>query len=475
MDDHLTFASVHDLAALIETKELSPVELTGHFLDRIERYNPALNAYIAVTAERALAVASAAESAIVGGQYLGPLHGVPIALKDLIDTAGIPTVGGSTLLKDRLPTKDATIARQLFQAGAVLLGKTHLVEFAYGGTGINHHYGTPLNPWDLDTPRLPGGSSSGSAVAVAAGLAPAAMGSDTGGSVRIPSSFCGLAGLKTTFGRLSNAGLIALDSSLDSAGPMCRTVADAALIYQTLATPDPADPDTWNQPCDNVLDDLDGDISGLRLSLPRQYFWDDVDPEVEAAVRASAQIFASLGAHIDELHLPELDEMAELRTRGSLTAVEAYLSRRDELENQLDQFDPIVSARMLDGKTMTAADYFDAKRGFAQLRPRLYKALGSVDALLTPTTPFAALPVAEVDREADYHRLNGMCLRNTMAVNLMGLCAVSLPCGFTRDDLPIGLQIIGHPHAEGLILRLAQAYEQATEWHKKYVDLTALA
>jgi len=474
MSDNLSFASVHDLAARIKKKDLSPLELTRHFLDRIERYNPALNAYIAVTAERALAVARGAESAIAGGQYLGPLHGIPIALKDLIDTAGIATVSGSTLLKDRVPAKDATIARQLFRAGAVLLGKTHLVEFAYGGTGINHHYGTPLNPWDLDTPRLPGGSSSGSAVAVAGGLAPAAMGSDTGGSVRIPSSFCGLAGLKTTFGRLSNVGLIALDSGLDSAGPMCRTVADAALIYQTLAGPDPADPDTWNQPCDNVLDDLDGNIANLRLFLPRQYFWDDVDPEVEAAVRASAQVFANLGARIDELHLPELDELSALRARGSLTAVEAYLSNRNELENQLDQFDPIVSERMLDGKDMTAVDYFDAKRSFAQLRPRLYKALSTVDALITPTTPFAALPTAEVDRPDDYHRLNGMCLRNTMAVNLMGLCAVSLPCGFTRSGLPIGLQIIGHPHAEGLVLRLARAYEQTTEWHKKHPDLEAL-
>ena len=475
MDESLSFASVHDLAALVEKKEISPVEITRHFLDRIDQYDPALNAYITVTADRALAVARAAEAAISGGQYLGPLHGIPIALKDLIDTAGIATTAGSTLLRNRVPKKDATIARQLFQAGAVLLGKTHLVEFAYGGTGINHHYGTPVNPWDGETHRLPGGSSSGSAVAVAAGLAPAAMGSDTGGSVRIPSSFCGLVGLKTTFGRLSNNGLVPLDSSLDSAGPICHTVADAALFYQTLAAPDAADPATWDQPCDNVLEDLDSSIANLSLCLPRQYFWDDVDEEVDAAVRASAQVFASLGARTDEISLPELDEMAELRTRGSLTAVETYLRLRDELENQLDQFDPIVAARMLDGKQMTAVDYFDAKRGFAQLRPRLRRALASVDALITPTTPFAALPVAEVDREEDYHRLNGMCLRNTMAVNLMGLCAVSLPCGFTRDGLPIGLQIIGHPHAEGLVLRLARAYEQATKWHERLPDLAAFA
>ena len=230
MDDTLAFAPIAELANLIRRGELSPLELTELYLERIEQYDPALNAYLAVTAECARAQARAAEAQIASGTYLGPLHGIPLAFKDLVDVAGLPTTGGSTLLRDNIAAADATIARRLFAAGVVLLGKTHLVEFAFGGTGVNHHYGTPVNPWDPETHRLPGGSSSGSGVAVAAGLAPAALGSDTGGSVRIPASFCGLTGLKPTFGLLPNTGILPLDPTLDSIGPLCRTAQDCALL-----------------------------------------------------------------------------------------------------------------------------------------------------------------------------------------------------------------------------------------------------
>ncbi|MCC7265074.1 MAG: amidase [Candidatus Latescibacteria bacterium] len=475
MDRTLAFATLHQLAALIQKRAISPVELTTYYLERIAAYDQRLNSYLCVLAERALAAARAAETAIAGGHYLGPLHGIPLAIKDLIDLAGHATTGGSLLFKNRIAQEDATVARRLAQAGALFLGKTQMVEFAFGGVGINHHYGTPWNPWDPRVHRIPGGSSSGSGVGVAADLAPAALGSDTGGSVRIPSSFCGLVGLKPTFGRISNNGVLPLDSSLDCIGPLTRSVRDAALLFQVLAGPDPADPDTWSQPCEDVLEDLDGEVDGMRLCLPREYFWKDVDPEVEAAVKQAAHVFADLGVRVDEVSLKELDELAQLRSRGTPIAVEAYSRFREDLEQRLDQFDPIVSARMLDGRRMSAPDYFEIQRGYAQLRRRTHRALQQVDALLTPTTPFAALPAAEVDREDTYTRVNGLCLRNTGAANLLGLCALSLPCGFTRSGLPIGLQLIGRAWTEGRLLRLAHTYEQATPspWLKQHPRVEA--
>ncbi len=475
MPSSLEFTTIHALASQLKQKALSPVELTNYYLDRIQAFNPRLNAYIAIMADRAQGAAQAAEKAIMAGHYLGPLHGIPLAIKDLVDIAGIPTTSGSILFKDQVAQTDATITRQLAQAGAIFLGKTHLVEFAYGGVGINHHYGTPHNPWDAHTQRIPGGSSSGSAVAVAADLAPAAIGSDTGGSVRIPSSFCGLCGLKPTFGRISNTGLLTLDSGLDSVGPLTRSVDDAALIYQLLATPDPADRNTWNQPCDNIFDTIKHPIAGLRLVIPQEYFWDDADPQTIHAVRAAADLFAALGAHVEERSFKELDELSALRNLGSLTAVETYIAFKEHLENTPELFDPIVGSRIADGRTMTAANYFAAQQGYTQLRHRFHHLMDDFDALLTPTTPFAALPVEEVDQEDHYSRINGLCLRNTAAVNILGLCATSQPCGFTTDGLPIGLQLIGRPFAEKRILRLARSYEANTQWHTQQPSLEAFS
>ncbi|CAI8045742.1 2-amino-5-chloromuconic acid deaminase [Geodia barretti] len=426
MDDALAFAPIAELATLIRRGELSPLELTDLYLERIEHYDPALNAYLAVTAERARAQARAAEAQIAAGTYLGPLHGIPLAFKDLVDVADLPTTGGSTLLRDNIAAADATVARRLFAAGVVLLGKTQLVEFAFGGTGVNHHYGTPVNPWDPEIHRLPGGSSSGSGVAVAAGLAAAALGSDTGGSVRIPSSFCGLTGLKPTFGLLPNTGVLPLD-------------------------PDPrqhwAFPALCDLPDGSIVDHLEGEVAGLRLCFPREFFWDEVDAEVEAAVRASARVFADLGVYVDEISLDVLDDLAEWRSGPSTTAVEAYLYHRHNLEAHLDQFDPIVSARILDGRDTLAADFLRQLRARDELRRK------------------ARMALENIDRDDVYFPINGLCLRNTIAVNLLDLCAVSLPCGFTHDGLPIGLQLIGHPRDEARLLRLARAFEQATDYN----------
>jgi len=473
MDADLAFASIAELAALIRRRQLSPVELVDLYLERIEQYDPAFNAYICPTAGLARAQARAAEIQIAAGIYLGPLHGIPLAFKDLIDVAGLPSTGGSILLRDNIAEANATVARRLFAAGAILLGKTHLVEFAFGGTGVNHHYGTPVNPWDPTTHRLPGGSSSGSGVAVAAGLAPAALGSDTGGSVRIPSSFCGLVGLKPTFGLLPNTGVLPLDPTLDSVGPLCHTAEDCALLHQVMAGPDPIAPETHDQSCTAVLDALDGDLAGLRLCFPREYFWNDVDEEVEAAVRASAQVFAELNVHVDETSLDVLDELVEWRNGPSTTAVEAYLYHQPNLEAHLDRFDPIVSERMLDGRDTLATDYLRQIQERNQLRRKALIALENIDFLITPTTPFTAPILEEIDRDGVYFPVNGLCLRNTIAVNLLDLCAVSLPCGFTRAGLPIGLQLIGKPHDEARLLRLARAFEQATDYNRQTPDLTA--
>ena len=472
MDDSLAFTPITELAALIRRRELSPVELTDLYLERIEQYDSALNAYIAPTAERARAQARAAEAQITAGAYLGPLHGIPLAFKDLVDVAGLPTTGGSILLGDTPAATDATVAHRLFAAGAVLLGKTHMVEFAFGGTGVNHHFGTPVNPWDSTTQRLPGGSSSGSGVAVAAGLAAAALGSDTGGSVRIPSSFCGLVGLKPTFGLIPSTGVLPLDPTLDSIGPLCRTAEDCALLHQVMAGPDPVAPETHKQACRSIIEDLEGEVAGLRLCFPREYFWVDVDAEVEAAVRASAQVFADLNVHIDEVSLEVLDDMVEWRSGPNTTAVEAYRYHRENIEEHFDRFDPIVSERMLDGRDTLATDYLQQLIDRDTLRRKARTALENVDFLITPTTPFAAPVLAEIDRDGVYFPTNGLCLRNTIAVNILDLCAVSLPCGFTHEGLPIGLQLIGHPHDEARLLRLARAFEQATDFHRQTPDLS---
>ncbi|MBI4541253.1 MAG: amidase [Gemmatimonadetes bacterium] len=467
MDEALAFCTITEIVRHIRSGELSPVELTRVFLERIDRYNGHLNAYITVTAERALAAARAAEAAIAGGQYLGPLHGIPMALKDLVDTAGIRTTAGSILFRDRVPERDAAVARRLFEAGAVLLGKTHMVEFAFGGPGINHHYGTPWNPWDPAVHRLPGGSSSGSGVAVAGRLATFAIGSDTGGSVRIPASFCGVVGLKPTFGRVSRAGIVPLDPTLDSMGPLTLSVRDAAIVHQLLAGPEPADPDTWAQPLDDASGPLEDGAHGARIGIPREFFWADVDPEVAVAVRAAAQVLAGLGAEVDEVSIPELAELTALAERGNPAAVEAYLYFRNYLDSDFEAFDPIVSKRMIQGATLPAVEYLGLKRAYRKLASRAAEVLDRLDALLTPTTPMAAPPVADVDRQDQYFEVHALCVRNTAPVNRLGLCAISVPCGFTRAALPVGMQLIGGPFREARILRLAYAYEQATEWGKR--------
>jgi aspartyl-tRNA(Asn)/glutamyl-tRNA(Gln) amidotransferase subunit A len=457
----LHFLTLAELSRRIRSKELSPVAVTRHFLERIGTLDKRLNAFRRVLPERALAEAKAAETSIQAGVDLGPLHGVPYAAKDLYNVKGVPTTAGSKVLEDNIAAEDSTVTRKLAQAGMILLGKTNTVEFAYGGVGINHTHGTPHNPWHR-TPHAPGGSSSGSAVAVAGGLAPMALGTDTGGSVRIPASLCGTVGLKTTVGRISRAGIYPLSFSLDSVGPLARSVEDAALVYQHLHGEDLGDETTLGVPRHDVLSGLKAGVKGMRLAFAETTFFDDADAEVAKAVREAGRVLAGLGAHVDSIAFPEAAEAQKLNPRGLVIAAEAYAYNQKWLEERFDDLDPVVGQRMIHGKAITAPEYFAKTRRWAELRRDTRAALRHVDALLVPTTMIAALPVEQIDAGMEtYMTRNAQYLRNTAIGNILGLCGLSVPCGFTARGLPIGLMIYGQPFAEETILRIGHAYEQA--------------
>ena len=475
MTDDPHWASMRELSARIHARELSPVELTEYLLARVDALDQRLHAFVVVTRERALAEARAAEEAIAAGSSRGPLHGIPYAVKDLFDVAGHPTMAGCSLLADRIATRDCAAVRRLAASGMVLLGKTHTVQFAFGGVGINHDAGTPHNPWHLE-PYAPGGSSSGSAVAVAAGMVPMALGTDTGGSVRAPAALCGVAGLKTTVGRVSRAGVFPLSPSLDSVGPLARTVGDAAWIYESLQGPDSDDdstmlPDVGREPHD-VSSALAAGVAGLRLAFAETVFFDGVDPEVDAAVRATGELFTSLGASVRSMDIPEVGDVMghgdSERARSLFIAAEGCASNREILRHHFDELDPIVSERLRRGFELSAADYIDTQQRFATAQAGVRRRLVDVDALLVPTTMIPAKPISEIDVDSDtYVQFNGKYLRNTAIGNLLGLCATTTTCGFTSAGLPIGLMVYAKPFAEGMALRVAHAYEQATSWHTR--------
>jgi aspartyl-tRNA(Asn)/glutamyl-tRNA(Gln) amidotransferase subunit A len=467
----LEFATISDLATQIRTGALSPVKLTESCLERIAALDSRLHAFIAMTRDRALAEARAAETLLSGGHDLGPLHGIPYAVKDLYDVKGLPTTAGTRLLAANVKGQDSAAVRRLAAAGMVLVGKTHTVQFAFGGVGINHDHGTPHNPWS-PTPHAPGGSSSGSGVAVGAGLVPAALGSDTGGSVRIPAALCGTVGLKTTVGRISRAGVYPLSWTLDSVGPLTRSVTDAALVYQALQGVDHADETTVGVPPHDVLGSLEAGVKGLRLAFGETLFFDDVDAEITTAVREAGRVFRGLGASVQGVAVPEVAAAMAEQRRASMIAAEALAVNGRMLDEQFDRLDPIVANRMTIGRKLTATDYFTVLRQWADLRARVRRTLADVDALLVPATLIPPRPIAAIDASAEtYGDANVRYLRNTAIGNILDLCAVVLPCGVTRDGLPIGLMIYAKPFDEAMALRVARAYEQATDWHLRRPDL----
>jgi aspartyl-tRNA(Asn)/glutamyl-tRNA(Gln) amidotransferase subunit A len=463
----LIYASAADLARLISGKEVSPVEVVRAHLERITSLDGPLKAFITVTADAALAAAREAEAAVVAGRRLGPLHGVPLGLKDLYDTAGVRTTGGSKILRERVPAADATVVRRLREAGMIVLGKLNMVEFAFGPEGRNPHYGHARNPWDASTHRMAGGSSSGSGVAVAAGLAPVALGSDTGGSIRIPCSLCGLTGIKPTYGRVSRAGVLPLSWSMDHVGPMTRNAADAALVLGAMAGYDAADPTSSVLPVPDYGAALSGDVRGLRVGLLRTFFVESATPEVRAAVETAARTLEKAGAVVDDVALPRVRHAAA----GALAVVatEAMAYHAAWLRTRKADYDPDVSTRLMAGAFVTGVHYVRGQQARALLRREVDEALTRHDVLLAPATPITAPGIDERettlgDGASD---IRSALIRLTRPFNFSGHPACSLPCGFSTGGLPIGMQIVGRPFDEATVLRAADAYQRLSDWHAR--------
>ena len=456
----LTQLTLVDAMAMLRGKAVSPVELARAFVARIERLNPALNAFITVTAEQALQQARQAETEIQRGHWRGPLHGIPLALKDLIDTAGIRTTAASAVFKDRIPSEDAEVVRRLKAAGAVLLGKLNMHEFAFGGTSVPSYYGAVHNPWNLG--RIAGGSSGGSAAAVAAGLCVGALGSDTAASVRHPAAYCGVVGLKPTYGRVSTRGVIPLSWSLDHIGPLCRSAADAALLLETIAGYDPLEPSSVERPMDRYASAIGADTAALRIGLVRQPYFDDLDPDIAAALIASIKDLAGITAEVRDVELPYANLLL------TIASAEAYAFHRPYFTQTPQLYQDMTRQRLEQAAGISAADYVNARREMERLRWNADDVFSSVDLLVTPTTVIAPITI-----EAGYldpplpSDGTPIEFRNTHMFDVLGLPAISIPCGFTRDGMPIGLQITGPRFGESRVLTLAHAYQQITDWHTR--------
>jgi aspartyl-tRNA(Asn)/glutamyl-tRNA(Gln) amidotransferase subunit A len=455
--------SISDLAPRLQRKEISPVEITQECLRRIERLNPALNAFITVMAESALAGARAAESAIARGEWRGPLHGIPIALKDLIDTAGVRTTSASALHENRIPSEDAEVVRRSRQAGAVIIGKNNLHEFAYGSSSMVSHFGEVHNPWDVG--RIAGGSSGGSAAAVTVGTVCAAIGTDTAGSIREPAALCGCVGLKPTYGRVSSRGVIPLSASLDHVGPLATSVADAAIVLQAIAGYDSADVTSVNVPVVDYVGSLQQGAKSLRVGVPRSYFFDDLDDEVGKATEHALDGIRTLVSSVKEVQI-------DVPTDRTLQAAESYAYHSENVAKSPNLYQAQTVRRIRNGEKVTATEYIRARRELEEARRNISRVFADIDVLVTPTMPMPAPSIAALkDNPEELRPAELKLLRNTRPFNVWGLPAISVPCGFTQGGLPIGLQIAGPHWREDLVLRLAHAYEQATAWHKRNCPL----
>lgn len=455
-----TALTVAEASRRIRAGMLSPVELARAYLARIERLEPDVNAYITVTAERALEQARELEDELGAGRWRGPLHGVPIALKDNIDTAGIRTTAAGALFADRVPMRDAEIWRRLEAAGAVLLGKLNMHEFAYGGTSSITHFGPVHNPWNLD--RIPGGSSGGSAAAVSARLCAAALGTDTLASIRQPAAYCGVTGLKATHGLTSIRGIIPVAESLDHVGPMTRTVEDAALLLEAMAGFDPLDPVSLRageRP--HYASAIRRSTQGLTVGIPGARYFDALHPDIDAAVDEALGVLERLTGRMRDVTLPDVPDY------GALLA-EAYAWHDEYLDAPANRelYDPATLERLLAAGDVSTVDYIEARRGLAIARNRIADVFTDVDVLVTPTTPGLPERIDDAQTPDDASGAESS-VRNTVAFNVYGTPTISVPCGFSGSGLPVGLQISGPRLGERDVLALAHAYEQATAWHMR--------
>lgn len=464
VEEELAFGSVTELAARIDTGELSCAALASMLLDRIARYDEKLHSFIAVYDEETREAAKAADAAIRSGHRVGPFHGIPIAIKDIIELAGRVTTGGSRVNEQRLSRQTATLVQNLISAGMIIIGKTHTVEFAAGGWGTNQYMGTPWNPWDANVHRAPGGSSSGSGVSVAAGLVPWAIGTDTGGSVRIPSAWCGLTGLKTTVGRVSVHGVMPLSDTLDTPGPLCRTVEDAAALFVVLQSADRRDPRTLQRAALDPMPSMREGVNGLRLAHVSHAELEAVDPEVLTAFETSLDLLRGEGAEIAEVELPMT--FAEMgRQVGLLFAVEGYAHYGELYENPELPLDDDVRLRIMAGKDVSAVDYLQLLRAREALKCGVEEVLQDYDAFLSPATLTAAPVVGTIDQTQTPAWF-------TRASNLLERSAIVVPNGFTSAGLPISLQIMCDGYDEAMAVRIAWWYQHLTDWHQRHPMLT---
>jgi aspartyl-tRNA(Asn)/glutamyl-tRNA(Gln) amidotransferase subunit A len=449
----LTALTLHEAAERVRKKSASPVELTRACLERIAQLNPGLNAFITVTADSALDDARRAEEEIQRGKWKGPLHGIPIALKDLVDTAGVPTTAASAVFAERAPQDDAEIVRRLKAAGAVLLGKTNLHEFAYGGSGIIGAFPAARNPRNPEL--ITGGSSSGSAAAVAAELCYGAVGTDTAGSIRLPAACCGIVGLKPTYGRVSARGVIPLSWSYDHVGPMTRTVRDAALFLQAMAGYDPADLASQNVPVpDYSTAFTEGAVSKLRLGIPRTVFYENLDDEVATRIESAISRLASLTGPVQEISIP-------VDTDRTVASCESWAYHAKYVASSANLYQPETLRRIRTGREVTTADYIAKRRELELMRRQAAGIFDKVELIITPTVPIPAPSFAELEAHPEQLRPKELTLlRNTRPFNVLGLPAISVPCGTTSDGRCVALQIAGKPWDEISVLRLAHALEQ---------------
>ena len=464
--NEIPFLSAAALGRLIQSREVSPVEATEAYLERIDRVDGALNSYITVCHEEARQAAREAERTIAAGGYLGPLHGVPVAVKDQFFTKGIRTTAGSAILWDHVPDEDAQVVAGLQNAGAVLLGKLNLSEFALGES-FHHPGGTPRNPWDLS--RNPGISSSGSAAATAAFLCATSLAEDTGGSTRIPAAWSGLAGLRPTWGRVSRRGVFGVSWSMDTVGPISRSVEDCAITFQAIAGYDPQDPYSWNTPVPDYRQEIEGGIRGLRVGVLREKVAEgELHPDVRSAVEAAIGQLGELGASMEEVSIPLVENAGAVSK--SITDMEGASVHYQGLKERADQYDHNTRVRLLTAILTPAQAYYKAQKLRAMIRQDVLDTLEQVDVIVLPTSPAPAPLIPDgpgiVSQEDAQSRISGV-RSFTGPFNLAGVPALSIPCGFTADNLPIALQIVGRPMADGMVMRVGHTYQQATDWHTR--------
>lgn len=456
--------SIAELSRLIEAGEISPVELTRQTLERIERLDPHLNAYITTTAELAMSQAQAAERDIHAGNRRGPLHGIPYALKDLFFTKGIKTTAGSKVFADFVPSYDGTVVHKLAEAGAVLLGKTGLHENAYGITSNNPHFGAVRNPWDTD--HIPGGSSGGSAAALAAGLCSFSLGTDTGGSIRIPASFCGVAGLKPTFGRVSRYGVFPLSHTLDHVGPFAWTAEDLWYIFAAMTGPDPEDESTVDRPLPAPDFPTEPSLHGRKIGVPANFYFEHLDPEVEAANRAALAEMEMLGAELVEVTVPDIEEFNLIARLVQIA--EASSIHVNNLDSRREDYGDDQQTLLDQGRFVTAVDYLNAQRRRRQLNRQFYELFAHLDAIAAPAVAILPAKIGQASLSVNgvEEDVRMMTTRNARALNMTGLPLLTLPCGMSESGLPIGIQLVGDLFDEKSVLEIGHAYQLATDWHE---------